>query len=49
MIYVDQLDKRVCAPNRCTAASFFGLSAALNQKASARPSSKLQGITFKLR
>jgi hypothetical protein len=47
MIYVEQHDKRLCAPNGCTAASFFGLSAALNQKVAARPSNKLQGITDK--
>jgi hypothetical protein len=47
MIYVEQHDKRLCAPNRCTAASFFGLSAALIQKATVCPSNKLQGIKDK--
>jgi len=47
MIYVDQHDKRVCAPNRCTATSFFGLSAALNKKAAEHFSSKSRGITSK--
>ena len=45
MTYVEQQDKRLCAPNGCTAKSFFGLSAVLNQKAKAYLSSKLQGIT----
>jgi hypothetical protein len=47
MISIEQQDKRLCVPAGCTAASFFGLSAALNQKATARPSNKLQGITSK--
>jgi hypothetical protein len=47
MIYVDQLDKRVCAPNRCTATSFFGLSVALNKKAEEHFISKSRGITSK--
>lgn len=45
MRYVKQQDKRLCAPNRCTAKSFFGLSLALNQKVAAHSNSKLQGIT----
>ena len=49
MTYVEQQDKRLCAPNGCTAKSFFGLSAVLNQKAKAYLSSKLQGITFKIK
>ena len=49
MIYVEQQDKRLCFPAGCTATSFFGLSAALNQKATAHPSSKLQGITSKIK
>jgi hypothetical protein len=44
MIYVEQHDKRLCAPNGCTAASFFGLSAALSETAAAHPRSKLRGI-----
>jgi hypothetical protein len=47
MISLEQQDKRLCVSAGCTAASFFGLSAALNQKATARPSNKLQGITYK--
>ena len=49
MTYVEQQDKRLCAPNGCTAKSFFGLSAVLNQKAKAYLSSKPQGITFKIK
>jgi hypothetical protein len=49
MIYVDQQDKRLCVPARCTATSFFGLSAMINQKAKAYLSSKLQSITFKIK
>jgi hypothetical protein len=47
MIYVERKDKRLCFPAGCTATSFFGLAAAINQKAAAHPGSKLQGITFK--
>jgi hypothetical protein len=49
MIYVKQQDKRLCVPARCTATTFFALSAALNQKAAAHHGNKLQGITFKIK
>jgi len=49
MIHVEQHNKRLCVLNGCTAASFFGLSAAINQKASEHPSSKLKGIASKIK
>jgi hypothetical protein len=49
MIYVERKDKRLCFPAGCTATSFFGLAAAINQKAAAHPGSKLQGITCKIK
>lgn len=47
MIYLNRKDKRLCFPAGCTTTSFFGLAAAINQKAAAHPGSKLQGITCK--
>ena len=47
MIYVEQEDKRLCVPDRCTATSFFGPATAQNQKATAHTSNKLQGIKCK--
>lgn len=49
MIYVEQHDKRLCAPSGCTARSFFGLSAALKQKAMTHPDSKLHGIASEIK
>ena len=52
MTYVKQQDKRLCVPAGCTAISFFGLSGfsvTLKQKATDHSSSKLQGITSKIK
>ena len=49
MIYVEQQDKRLCVIAYCTATSFFGLFAARNRRVAALPSSKLQGITSKIK
>ena len=49
MIYVKQQDKRLCVIAYCTATSFFGHFAALDRRAAALPSSKLQGITSEIK
>jgi hypothetical protein len=49
MICLLRKDKKLCVPAGCTATSFFGLAAAINQKAAAHPGSKLQGITCKIK
>jgi len=49
MIYVEQQDKRLCVIAYCTATSFFGLSLARKQNATKHPSSKLKGITSKIK